>query len=147
MNDPADSSSGKKAASAPVSQGEPTAALSGDVYVASMLANFFEAGWSVQVLVGDADQAQYEASRLARPEAEKHLSHMAAIAGTLPEAVRELMPKVDWQSWAELGDYLPPKDAHARALVWTVIHAWLPPHGQALRRYRRQLPQLWRFKL
>jgi uncharacterized protein with HEPN domain len=120
---------------------------SSDLYVASMLANFFEAGWSVQVLVGDADQAQYEASRLARPEAEKHLRHMSEIARALPEDVRAQMPKVDWQCWSDLGDYLPPRDAHARSLVWTAIHAWLPPDGQAMRRYRRQLPQLWRFKL
>lgn len=118
-----------------------------DLYVASLLANFFEAGWSVQVLVGDADQAQYEASRLARPEAEKHLRHMSDIARALPEDVRAQMPKVDWQNWVDLGDYLPPQDAHARALVWAAISAWLPPDGAALRRYRRQLPDLWRFKL
>lgn len=119
---------------------------SGDLYVASLLASFFEAGWSVQVLVGDADQAQYESSRLARPEVEKHLATMSAIARSLPEDVRDLMPKVDWQGWMDLGDYLPPHDAQARALVWTVIEAWLPPAGRELRRYRQQLPQLWSFK-
>jgi uncharacterized protein with HEPN domain len=119
---------------------------SGDLYVASLLASFFEAGWSVQVLVGDADQAQYESSRLARPAVEKHLANMSAIARSLPEEARDLMPKVDWQSWVDLGDYLPPQDAHARALVWTVIEAWLPPAGRELRRYRQQLPQLWNFK-
>jgi uncharacterized protein with HEPN domain len=120
---------------------------SNDLYVASLLANFFEAGWSIQVLVGDADQAQYEASRLARPAVEKHLRHMADFAAALPEHVRVQMPKVDWQNWVELGEHLPPRDARDRALVWTAIHAWLPPDGQALRRYRRQLPDLWHFKL
>jgi uncharacterized protein with HEPN domain len=136
-DNPSPSSSGGTAARQP----------SGDLYVASLLASFFEAGWAIQVLVGDADQAQFEASRLARPEAEKHLRAMSDIARALPEPVRVQMPKVDWQSWMDLGDYLPPRDAHARALIWTAIDAWLPPAGLELRRYRRQLPQLWRFKL
>jgi uncharacterized protein with HEPN domain len=118
-----------------------------DLYVASLLANFFEAGWAIQVLVSDANQAQYESSRLARPEVEKHLRHMAEIARSLPEDARQQMPKVDWDSWMELADIVPPQDARQRALVWAVIHAWLPVTGQELRRYRRQLPQLWSFKL
>lgn len=28
-------------------------------------------------------------------------------AGTLPDAVHARMPKVDWQSWEELGEQLP----------------------------------------
>jgi uncharacterized protein with HEPN domain len=143
MADSADKQSGDKAGDSETSSSAPK----GDLYVSSLLANFFEAGWSIQVLVGDADQAQYEASRLARPEAEKHLANMASIAQALPESVRELMPKVDWESWIELGEHLPPKDAHDRSLAWTAISAWLPPAGAAMRRYRRELPDLWRFKL
>jgi uncharacterized protein with HEPN domain len=118
---------------------------SSGLYVSSLLANFFEAGWSIQVLIGDADQAQYESSRLARPEVEKHLRQMVGIAEALPEHVRMQMPKVDWQSWMDLSAHVPPQNAHDRALVWTAINVWLPPDGQALRRYRRQLPELWRF--
>lgn len=118
-----------------------------DLYVAGLLAGFFEAGWSIQVLLGDADRAQFEGSRLARPQVEGHLRTMADVARTLPEAVRLQMPKVDWDSWAELGNHLPPRTAHDRALVWTAIEAWLPPAGAALRRYRQQLPQLWRLSL
>ena len=118
-----------------------------DLYVASLLAGFFEAGWSIQVLLGDADQAQFEHSRLARPQIEVHLKRMSDIARTLPADVRASMPKVDWESWAELGAHLPPRTAHDRALVWTAIDAWLPPDGAALRRYRRELPELWRFRL
>jgi len=119
----------------------------GDLYVASLLAGFFEAGWSVQVLVGDADRQQFEASRLARPKVEKHLKAMSDAARAMPDDIKARMPKVDWQSWIDLGDYLPPKNERARALVWTAIEAWLPPAGAALRRYRRQMPELWAFKL
>ncbi|MBH1957674.1 MAG: hypothetical protein I8H70_03190 [Burkholderiales bacterium] len=122
-------------------------AISNHLYVASLLANFFDAGWAIQVLVGDASQAQYQASRLARPEVEKYLGIMANSARDLPEDVRRQMPRVDWESWMALAEHLPPRDAKARALVWTVIEAWLPPAGQELRRYRRQLPQLWRFEM
>ncbi len=115
--------------------------------VASLLNGFFEAGWSIQVLLGDADRKQFESSRIARPQAEAHLKRMCEIARDLPEEVRDLMPKVDWQSWAELGEHLPPQDARDRALIWTAIEAWLPPAGLEMRRYRRQYPELWQFKL
>ncbi len=118
-----------------------------DLYAASLLKGFFEAGWSIQVLLGDADRAQYEQSRLARPRIEMHLQHMADAARALPAVVKAQMPKVDWQSWAELGEHLPPRTSHDRDLVWTAIEAWLPPAGAALRRYRKDLPELWRFKL
>jgi hypothetical protein len=71
---------------------------------------------------------------------------MTDTARALPEDVRIMMPKVDWQSWEELSGFLPPQDDHSRDLVWIVIDSWLPATGVALRRYRRQLPQLWRFK-
>ena len=119
----------------------------GDLYVASLLAGFFEAGWSVQVLVGDSDRQQFEASRLARPKVVKHLKTMSDTARALPDDIKARMPKVDWQSWVDLGDYLPPRNERARALVWTAIEAWLPPAGAALRRYRHQMPELWQFKL
>jgi len=115
------------------------------VFVAALLANFFEAGRSIQILVGDASQKQYENSRMTRPEVEKHMRIMADSASNLPDEVRKLMPKVDWQSWAELGKFLPPNDAHSRNLVWTVIEFWLPNEGVELRKYRRNLPELWRF--
>jgi hypothetical protein len=48
-------------------------AISNNLHVAPLLANFFDAGGANQVLVGDASQAQYQASRLARTEVEKCL--------------------------------------------------------------------------
>ncbi len=121
-------------------------ATASEIYVASLLANFFEAGWSVQVLLGDMTRPQYEASRLARPAIQKHLRTMATTAASLPPDVRDQMPKVDWQSWEDLGDHLPPRCPADRDLVWTVLEHWLPPEGRELRRYRQQLPQLWRYR-
>jgi uncharacterized protein with HEPN domain len=118
----------------------------GDLYVASLLANFFEAGVSVQVLLGDMDRGQYEASRLARPEIERHLLTMAETARALSAFVRQSMPEVDWQSWEDLGMHLPPRSHTDRRLVWSALSAWLAPTGSALRRYRRQLPSLWQYR-
>ena len=64
---------------------------------AALLANFFDAGWAIQVLVSDMDSHQYFASRLARPEIEKHLRTMVNSAKALPPEVRAQMPMVDWQ--------------------------------------------------
>lgn len=117
------------------------------IFTASLLANFFEAGWSIQVLLSDMDRVQYEASRLARPHIERHLKTMSDSARALPEDVRHLMPRVDWQSWEELGEHLPVRNDADQTLVWVAIRDWLPPAGAELRRYRRQLPDLWRFQL
>ena len=50
------------------------------LYVASLLKGFFDAGWAIQVLLSDMDRAQYQASRLARPEIERHLLTMSDCA-------------------------------------------------------------------
>jgi uncharacterized protein with HEPN domain len=120
---------------------------SDNLVVSSLLKSFFEAGWAIQVLLGDADRTTYEASRITRPQAERHLQAMVDVAGALPAAVRELMPLMDWDSWVELGQHLPPRNAHDRDLIWTAVSVWLPPAGAVMRRYRRELPQLWRFQL
>lgn len=117
-----------------------------DIYAASLLANLFEAGASIQVLFGDIDRAQYEASRLTRPEIERLLRVMIDTVAALPDSVRERMPEVDWQSWEELGAHLPPRSAADRGLVWSALSTWLAPTGSTLRRYRRQLPALWQVR-
>lgn len=115
--------------------------------VASLLANLFEAGWSIQVLLGDMDRRQYEASRLARPEIERHLQTLADSAAALPDAVRAQMPRVRWADWAGVANLLPPRDEAARARVWQVLSEWLPPAGAELRRCRARLPEVWSFRL
>ncbi|WP_018412278.1 ribonuclease HepT family protein [Methyloversatilis thermotolerans] len=114
---------------------------------AALLANFFEAGWSVQVLLGDMDRSQYLSSRLARPQIEKHLRTMAETAGALPEEIRRQMPNVDWASWAALASALPPNNAARMDRVWTAITEWLPPTGLAMRQYRFRMPELFAFRL
>ncbi len=120
---------------------------SDQLVVSSLLKSFFEAGWAIQVLLGDATRQTYEASRITRPQAEQHLRTMVDVAGALPDEVRARMPLMDWDSWVELGQHLPPHSAHDRDLLWTAISVWLPPAGAVMRRYRRDLPELWRFQL
>lgn len=114
---------------------------------AALLANFFEAGWSIQVLLGDMDRGEYLSSRLARPAIERHLRTMADTARALPEDVRQQMPKVDWDAWAGLASALPPNNAERMARVWTAITEWLPPTGLHLRQYRFRMPDLFAFKV
>lgn len=116
------------------------------IFNASLLTGFFEAGWSIQVLLGDMDRRQYEASRLARPEIERHLLTMSNCARDLPPDLRARMPRVDWSAWVELASSLPPVKDLDRAKIWTVISEWLPPAGAEMRRYRAQMPELWAFK-
>lgn len=114
---------------------------------AALLANFFDAGWAIQVLVSDMDSHQYFASRLARPEIEKHLRTMIASAKALPPEVRAQMPMVDWPAWITLEDTLPCTDETQRQRVWTAIENWLPPTGRHLRQYKQQMPELFVFRL
>jgi uncharacterized protein with HEPN domain len=118
-----------------------------DMLTAALLANFFDAGWAIQVLVSDMDSHQYFASRLARPEIEKHLGTMIASAKALPPEVRAQMPMVDWPAWIALEDALPCTDETQRQRVWTAIENWLPPTGRHLRQYKQQMPELFVFRL
>lgn len=118
-----------------------------ELYVAALLGNFFDAGASVQVLLGDMDRTQYENSRLARPAILAHLGVMVDTVRALPAAVRDQMPEVDWQAWEDLGLHLPPRSEGDRRLVWIALSAWMPATGRLLRRYRRQLPALWQYRL
>lgn len=114
---------------------------------AALLANFFEAGWSIQVLLSDMDRNGYLSSRLARPRIERHLLTMAETARALPENVRRQMPNVDWEAWADLASALPPNTAMKMDRVWTAIAEWLPPTGFHLRQYRSRMPELFAFKV
>jgi uncharacterized protein with HEPN domain len=113
------------------------------MYVAGLLNGFFEAGWSIQVLLGDMDEAEFRTSRLARPAILDHLRNMSGCARELPPSVRDQMPDVDWLAWESLAAVLPPRTHAHEQQVWTVLQHWLGPAGQALRRYRRRLPALW----
>jgi len=114
---------------------------------AALLANFFDAGWAIQVLVSDMDSHQYFASRLARPEIEKHLHTMIASAKALPPEVRAQLPMVDWPAWIALEDALPSANETQRQRVWTAIENWLPATGRHLRQYKHQMPELFAFRL
>lgn len=117
------------------------------LHVPALLANFFDAGWSIQVLLGDMDQRQFLASRIARPEIERHLRVMAHSARALPAEVKAELDRVDWAAWDALeaavgGDT--PADRHA---VWIALETWLPPTGARLREYRARKPALFRFSV
>jgi uncharacterized protein with HEPN domain len=114
---------------------------------AALLANFFDAGCAIQVLLSDMDSSQYFASRLARPEIEKHLRTMINSAKALPPEVRAQLADVDWPAWIALADALPPVNATQRQHVWTALDKWLPVTGRQLRKYKHQLPELFAFRL
>ncbi|WP_085314786.1 hypothetical protein [Derxia lacustris] len=117
------------------------------MYVAALLANFFEAGHAIQVLMGDITREQYFASRLARPSIQKHLRTMADSAAALPPETRELLAKVDWQGWIDLGEMLDCSTPDKRDAVWIALEKWLPPAGLYLRQYRARYPELFTFKI
>jgi len=118
-----------------------------DMLTAALLANFFDAGWAIQVLVSDMDSYQYFASRLARPEIEKHLRTMVNSAKALPPEVRAQLPMVDWTAWIALEDALPCANETQRQRVWIAIENWLPATGRHLRQYKHQMPKLFAFRL
>ncbi|WP_424192062.1 hypothetical protein ACMYR3_11345 [Ampullimonas aquatilis] len=119
----------------------------GKLLTAALLNNFFDAGWAIQVLVGDMDMPQFLSSRLARPEMEKHLQVMVDSAKALPEPVCELMPKVDWASWAELDGAIGSPLPEQQTRVWEAIDQWLPPTGHYLNQYRARMSELFTFRL
>ncbi|WP_245591285.1 hypothetical protein [Derxia gummosa] len=117
------------------------------MFVAALLANFFEAGHAIQVLIGDMTREQYFASRLARPSIQKHLATMVESAKALPQETRDELAKVDWQAWIDLGAMLDCSTRDKRDAVWIAIEKWLPPTGLYLRQYRAKKPELFQFRL
>lgn len=118
-----------------------------DMLTAALLANFFDAGWAIQILVSDMDSYQYFASRLARPEIEKHLRTLVNSAKALPPEVRAQLPMVDWTAWIALEDALPSANETQRQRIWIAIENWLPATGRHLRQYKHQMPELFAFRL
>ncbi|WP_345534676.1 hypothetical protein [Viridibacterium curvum] len=121
--------------------------MSGALYAAGLLANFFDAGWSVQILMGDMDRAQYFASRLTRREIKKHLRIMIDTVSLLPVDVREQMPAINWQAWRELGAALPCLSRAQKDTVWYALETLVPITGYHLRQYRAKLPDLFAFRM
>ncbi|GAB4063128.1 hypothetical protein GCM10028811_34980 [Uliginosibacterium sediminicola] len=118
-----------------------------NIYAAGLLANFFESGWAIQVLIGDMDRAQYFASRLTRAEIKRHLRIMVDMAVALPEEVSAQMPLVNWQAWRELDAALPCLSRAQKDVVWFTLETLVPVTGYHLRQYKAKLPELFSFSL
>jgi uncharacterized protein with HEPN domain len=118
-----------------------------NIYAAGLLANFFESGGAVQVLIGDMDQAQYFASRLTRREIERHLRIMNETAAALPEDVRAQLSVVNWQAWIDLSAALPCDSRVQKDIVWHALETLVPITGYHLRHYKAKLPELFRFNV
>jgi uncharacterized protein with HEPN domain len=121
--------------------------MNSNIYAASLLANFFEAGWAIQVLIGDMDRQQYFASRLTRREIRRHLGIMVETAAALPDEVREKTSDVAWQTWVELEASLDCQTRKQKDAVWAALETLVPVTGFYLRQYKARQPELFSFKL
>lgn len=120
--------------------------MNSNIYAAALLANFFESGWAIQVLIGDVDREQYFASRLTRREIKRHLCIMVETAAALPVEVREQLSNVNWQAWIDLAASLPCLSRAEKDVVWNALETLVPVSGSHLRQYKAKLPQLFSFK-
>ena len=118
-----------------------------NIYAAGLLANFFESGGAVQVLIGDMDSEQFFASRLTRREIERHLRIMVETASALPAEVRAQLSVVNWQAWIDLEAALPCLSRVQREIVWHALETLTPITGYHLRQYKAKQPELFRFSL
>jgi uncharacterized protein with HEPN domain len=100
------------------------------------------AATEILTLTGEMEQHDFFDSRLTRAETVKRLRRVAEAAETLPPALREAIPEIDWAQWSALAREFATAGA-AQAALWRAIRELTPMTLQWLRVYRDARPELF----
>jgi len=102
-----------------------------------------EAGEAVLILTEGLQRAELLRSRLTRAEVQRQLRCMADTLADAPDALRHLMPEIDWAGWRATRLALAaPGVAHDDAL-WFAVQSLVPATLNWLRVYRQERPELF----
>ncbi|ANQ83156.1 hypothetical protein [Azoarcus olearius] len=146
-----DSSDAFRAAGAlpihPATAAVPAADIGRALWCAGLLGNLHDAGVAISLCTSGWDQAAFFESRAARKKALQCLNVMVDSARDLPDAVTARLGRIDWLAWEALRAVLKARTADERDRLWYAIGTLVPATVIELRRYRRQMPQLFEFSL
>lgn len=113
---------------------------------ASLLSIIEEAGVAVLTLTEGLEKDEFLASRLTRPETQRHLKIMGESAASLPPTMRPLLAEVDWSGWQIVARQLGENSDAEQEALWFAVRALVPATLMWLRVYRTNQPEVFECK-
>jgi hypothetical protein len=101
------------------------------------------AGESVLTLTEGVSEAELLRSRLTRTEAQRQLQRMADALGDAPDALRHLMPEIDWAAWRATRLALPSAGEQQDEALCFGVRSLVPATLSWLRVYQLSHPELF----
>ena len=111
---------------------------------APMLQLTNDAGEAVLVLTEGLQRSELLRSRLTRVEVQRHLLRLADTLADAPDALRHLMPEIDWASWRATRLALPVSGEQQDEALWFAVQSLVPATLSWLRVYRVERPELFK---
>jgi hypothetical protein len=102
-----------------------------------------DAGEAVLTLTEDMPEADLLRSRLTRTEAQRQLQRMADALADAPDALRHLMPEIDWAAWRATRLALPSAGEQQDEALCFAVRSLVPATLSWLRVYQGSHPELF----
>jgi uncharacterized protein with HEPN domain len=113
------------------------------VIAAPMLHMLQSAGEAVLTMTADMPQSDLMRSRLTRFEVQRQLQTLADTLADLPDAVRQVMPEIDWAGWRAVRLALPAPGTPQEDAIWFAVQSLVPATLSWLQVYRQSHPSLF----
>jgi uncharacterized protein with HEPN domain len=110
---------------------------------APMLQLIQQAGEAVLTLTEGLQQGELLRSRLTRAEAQRQLQRIADTLADGPDALRRLMPEIDWAGWRATRLALAAPCAQLDEALWFAVQSLVPATLSWLRVYRQSHAELF----
>ena len=110
---------------------------------APMLQLTNDAGEAVLVLTEGLQRSELLRSRLTRVEVQRQLLRLADTLADAPDALRHLMPEIDWAGWRATRLALPVHGEQQDEALWFAVQSLVPATLSWLRVYRAEQPALF----
>jgi uncharacterized protein with HEPN domain len=102
-----------------------------------------ESGEAVMILTEGLEKEELLRSRLTRAEVQRQLTCMADTLADAPDALRLLMPEIDWAGWRAARLALASAGAPQDDALWFAVQSLAPATLSWLRVYRQERPELF----
>ncbi len=110
---------------------------------APMLRLATDAGEAVLILTEGLQRSELLRSRLTRAEVQRQLLCLAGTLADAPDALRHLMPEIDWTGWRATRLALAVQGEPQDEALWFAVQSLVPATLNWLRVYRTERPGLF----
>ncbi len=117
----------------------------------ALLSIMQEAGTKVMILGEDVERAELMGSKLTRREMQRQLLILANAADSIPAAIRDQLPELEWDGWQKIGKALrlasAASDTDTDEALWFALRSLTPATLMWLQVHRQANPQLFAFSV